>query len=145
MFFHWSLSESKSLQVSRTLLSILADLNNAVGWMVSTCQLISNFSSLLSNPLWIVLTSPITIGITVTFISLVILCSLARSKYIFFFSLYTYLLLLLLLLIIFTPFWVFHSRVSRWFLAGVWVTTSLLKSPGLFSVFWLFSVMLSFG
>ena len=36
MVFHWGLSDSKSPQVSRTLLSILAVLNNAVIWMVST-------------------------------------------------------------------------------------------------------------
>ena len=36
MVFHWSLSDRKSLQVSRTLLSILAVLNNVVVWMVST-------------------------------------------------------------------------------------------------------------
>ena len=35
MVSHWNLSGSKSSQVSRTLLSILADLNNAVVWMVS--------------------------------------------------------------------------------------------------------------
>ena len=29
---------------------------------------------------------------------------------------------------------VFHTSVSRWFLTGVWVAASLLKSPGLFSV-----------
>ena len=39
----------------------------------------------------------------------------------------------------------FHINVSRWFFTGVWVTASLLKSPGLFLVFWLFSTMLSFG
>ena len=38
----------------------------------------------------------------------------------------------------------FHINVSRWFLSGVWVTASLLKSPGLL-VFWPFSIMLSFG
>ena len=32
--FHWFLSDSEFPQVSRTLLSILADLNNAVVWMV---------------------------------------------------------------------------------------------------------------
>ena len=37
MVFHWRLSDSKSPQVSRTLLSILSVLNNAVVWMVSTC------------------------------------------------------------------------------------------------------------
>ena len=30
MFFHWSLSDNKSPQVSRTLLSILADITSAV-------------------------------------------------------------------------------------------------------------------
>ena len=43
MVLHWSLSNSKSPQVSRTLLSILADLNNAV--------VISKSSSLYINPL----------------------------------------------------------------------------------------------
>ena len=42
MVFHWSLGDSKSPWVSRTLLSILADLNNAVVWMVSTRLLISS-------------------------------------------------------------------------------------------------------
>ena len=36
MVFPWRLSDSKSPQVSRTLLSILAVLNSAVVWMVST-------------------------------------------------------------------------------------------------------------
>ena len=36
MVFHWRLSDSKSPQVSRTLLSILAVFNNVVVWMVST-------------------------------------------------------------------------------------------------------------
>ena len=45
MVFHWTLIDSKSLQISRTLLSILADLSNAVVWMVSARPLISNSSS----------------------------------------------------------------------------------------------------
>ena len=45
MVFHWSFRDSKSLQVSRTLLSILADLNNAVVWMVATCTVISKSST----------------------------------------------------------------------------------------------------
>ena len=48
-FLYWSLSENKYPQVSRTLLSILADLNNAVVWMVSTCPLTSKSSSPLTN------------------------------------------------------------------------------------------------
>ena len=31
---------------------------------------------------------------------------------------------------------VFHASLSRWFLTGVWVTESLLMSPGPSSVFW---------
>ena len=45
MVFFWSLSDCKSPQVSRTLLSILADLNNAVVWLLSTFPLISKSSS----------------------------------------------------------------------------------------------------
>ena len=44
--FYRSLRYSKSSQVSRTLLSILADLNNVVVWMVSILPLISTSSSL---------------------------------------------------------------------------------------------------
>ena len=44
MVFHWSLSNSKSPQVSGTLLSILAVLNNAVVWMVSTRPPVSKSS-----------------------------------------------------------------------------------------------------
>ena len=41
---HWILSDIKSLQVSGTLLSILADLNNAVVWMVSIIIIIIIYS-----------------------------------------------------------------------------------------------------
>ena len=67
--FHWSLSDSKSPQVSWTLLSILADLNNAVVWMVSPSPLISKSSSLFTKSLVTVPNPPITIGIIVTFSS----------------------------------------------------------------------------
>ena len=40
---------------------------------------------------------------------------------------------------------VFHISVSWWFYNGVWVTASLLKSPGLVSGFWPSSAMLLFG
>ena len=36
---------------------------------------------------------------------------------------------------------VFHISVSWGSSTGVWVTASLLKSPGLFSIFWPFSIM----
>ena len=70
MNFHWSLSDSKSPQVSRTLLGILAVLNNAVVWMVSTRPLTSKSSSPFSNHLVTVPNAPITIGIIVTCMSL---------------------------------------------------------------------------
>ena len=83
MVFHWSLSDSKSPQVSRTLLSILAVLNNVVVWMVSTCH---QFPSLFSNPLVTVPKASITIGIIVTCIfHSFFFNSLARSRYLSFF------------------------------------------------------------
>ena len=68
MIFHWSLCENLSPQVSRTLLSILTDFNNAVVWMVSTRPVISRTSSPCINFFVSVPRAPITIGITVTFI-----------------------------------------------------------------------------
>ena len=68
MVSHWSLNDSKSLQVSRTLLSILADLSNAVFWMVSIRPFISKSSSHCNNPLVTVTRAPITNNIIVTFV-----------------------------------------------------------------------------
>ena len=42
-------------------------------------------------------------------------------------------------------FGVFHISLSWWFFTGVWVTASLLKSPGLFPVLCPCSIMLSVG
>ena len=67
MVFHWSLSDNKSPKVSRTLLSILAGLNNAVVYIVSTRPLTSKSSSPFTNPLVTVSKAPIIIGIIVTF------------------------------------------------------------------------------
>ena len=65
--FYWSLSDSKSSQVSRTLLCIQTDLNNAIMWMVSTRPFISKTSRPCTNPLVTIPSVPITIGITITF------------------------------------------------------------------------------
>ena len=67
MVFHGSLSENKSPQVSRFLLGILAVLNNAVVWMVSSRLQTSKSSSPFNNYLVTVPKAPITIGIIVTF------------------------------------------------------------------------------
>ena len=85
MVLNWSLS--KSLQVSKTLLSILADLNNAVVWMFITCPLISKSFCPIINPSATVARAPITIGINVTFMFHGFFNSLGRSRYLSFFSL----------------------------------------------------------
>ena len=66
MVFHWSLSDSKSPQVSRTLLSILANLNIIV-WIGSTCPLISKSTILMTNPSVAVPRVPIKSGIIISF------------------------------------------------------------------------------
>ena len=150
MVFHWSLSDSKSPRVSRILLSILVVFNNAVVWMVSSRPPISKSSRPFNNPLVTVPKAPIIIGTFVIFMFHNFFNSQARSRYLSFFShsfslfcdqprlqirhYYNYLLLSS-----------FYISVSWWFFTGVWVTTSLLKSPGLVSGFWPFFAMLSFG
>ena len=86
MVFHWSLSDSKSPQVSRTRLRILAALSNVVSWIVSTRPPNTKSSMLFNNPLVIVPKAPITIGTIVTFMFYSFFNSLARSRYISFFS-----------------------------------------------------------
>ena len=66
MVSQWSLSDSKSHQVFRTLLSILAVLKNVVVCMVSTRPSTSKSSSPFNNPLVTVPNEPITIGIIST-------------------------------------------------------------------------------
>ena len=129
MVFHWSLSDSKSPQVSRTLLSILVILSNAVVWIVSTRPPTSKSSRPFINPLVIVPNAPIIIGTIVTFMFHSFFNSLARSRYLFFFSpsfrfilwsagtakstiLQILLLLLLLSLLLFYSQRVFHIGFS---------------------------------
>ena len=66
MDFHWSLSDSKSPKASRTLLSILSVLSNAVVWIVCTRPSTSKSSCPFNNPLVIVSKGPITTDIIVT-------------------------------------------------------------------------------
>ena len=67
MVFHWSLSDSKSPQVSRTFLSILFVLNNVLVWMVSTRLPTFKSSSPFNNVLETVQKAQITIGTIVNF------------------------------------------------------------------------------
>ena len=110
MIFHWSLSDSKSPQISRTFLSILLDPNNAVILIASTCTVISKSSSLFTNLLEIVPSMPNTIGITVTFMfhSFFVLLQglgICLSLFAFFF----FFLLLLLFLLVVVVVVVFYS------------------------------------
>ena len=86
MVFHWSLSDSKPPQVSRTHLRILAVLSNAVVWIVSTRPPTSEFSRPFNNPLVIVPKATITIGTIITFMFHSFFNYLARSRYLSFFS-----------------------------------------------------------
>ena len=55
------------------------------------------------------------------------------------------LIIIIIIIIIIYSFRVFHISASWWFFTGFWVTVSLLKFPGLFTIFWPSSIMLSFG
>ena len=65
--FYWSLSDSKSPLVSRTLLGILASLDNVIVWIVTTRTLISKSFNPIINPLLIVLIASISVAISITF------------------------------------------------------------------------------
>ena len=84
--FHWRLSDSKSPQVSRTFLSILAVFSHAVVWMVYTRPPTSKSSSPFNNPLVTVPKAPITFSIIFTFMFHSFFNSVARSRYLFLFS-----------------------------------------------------------
>ena len=85
--FHWSLSDSKSPQVFRTRLRTLPVLSIAIVWIVSTRPPTSKSSRPFNNPLVIVPKAPITIGTIVTSMFHTFFNSLARSRYLSFFSL----------------------------------------------------------
>ena len=88
MVFHWSLRDSKSPQVSRTRFRILAVISSAIVWIISTRPPTSKSSRPFNNPLVIVPKAPITIGTIVTFMFHSLFNSLARLRYLSFFSHY---------------------------------------------------------
>ena len=120
MVFLWSLSDSKSPQVSRTLLRILTVLNNAVVWMVSTRPPTSKSSSPFNSPLVAVQKALITIGIIVTFIFHDFFNSLSKVE----------------VLILLFSFFQFYSVVSRdskvdYFANSIFSFLSIIISSGL--------------
>ena len=149
MVFHRSLKDSKSPQVSRTLLSIMANRNNDVfGWFL----LVILFPSpLLLVPILLLSRVVITIGITVTFMfhsffqfsNKVLLLILLYAFFQFYsgqqtrqFSIIT----IIIIIIIYS--WEFFTSVlaDGLSLEFEW-QANLLKPPGLVSGFWLFSIM----
>ena len=66
MVSQWNMRDCKSPQISGTVLSILADLNNAAVWMVSPRTLICKSSCPYTNPITTVLSAPIPIADTVS-------------------------------------------------------------------------------
>ena len=93
--FHTSVSRwysiwawvTTSLLKSPGFFSVFWPILIAIVWTVSSRALISNTSSPCTSPFVAVLSAPITIGITVTFMFHSFFNSLARSRYLFFFSL----------------------------------------------------------
>ena len=97
LVFQWILSDSKS-QVSRTLLSILADINNVFFYGSDSTSYSKSFTP-SNNHMVTVPSAPIIFGIRVTFMLHSFFRSLARSRYLY----------ILILLIIFQ----FYPLVSR--------------------------------
>ena len=127
MVFHWSLSDSKSPQVSRTRLRILAVLSNTAVWIVSNRPPTSEFSRHFKNALVIVSKAPITTGTIVTFMFHSFFNSLARLRYLSFFQIYS---------VVrwdskldnFANSLCFVHYYKGWSLAGIWWSVSKLKS-----------------
>ena len=87
MVSHWCLSDDNSHQVSRSLLSMQADLYNAVVLMISTWRFIFKSSSPCTYHFRILPSSQIIIGINVILMFHRFFSSLARSWYLSFLSL----------------------------------------------------------
>ena len=123
-FYWWFLTGvwvTASLQKSSRLFSVFWPILIMLlsGW--SLLDLLFPSLPVLLPILWgIVPSAPTTNGITVTF--------MFHSYYYYHYYYYSGQL--------------FHTSVSWWSFTGVWVTASLLKYPGLFSVFWLILVIL---
>ena len=133
--FNLNLSDSKSLQFSKTVLIIRADLNNSLVSMVSILPLTSRYPSFFSKFLRTIPSSVVFIIFIFQFFQLSGKIQIFVYHFTYYYYHYCYYLLIR----------VFHISVSWWYFNGDWVTASLLKSPGLFSVFWPFSIMLLFG
>ena len=115
MAFYWSLSDSKSPQVSRTRLRILAVFSNAVVWIISTRPPTSKSTRPFNNPLVSVPNASITISTIVSFMFHSFFNSLARSRYLSYYNYYYYYYYYFTLCEFFTKFLltVFHWSLSN--------------------------------
>ena len=156
MSYQWLLSDNKSPQVFRTLLSILVYLNNGVVLMVSTSPLISMSSTPRINHLVTVSNAQITFSITVTFMfngfsvlqeglrtdpsfrfPSILHCGQQEKESRLFdrFSFFSFFFLLTITRSgRLASLRGFYTGVSRWFFTGVLVIVIFLGSPGFFSV-----------
>ena len=139
-FFSIVVADGFSLEFEwQQVSSSLAVLSNAVIWIVSTRPPTSKSSRPFNNPFVIVPKAPITIGTIVTFMFHSFFNSLARSRYLSFFSLSFRFILwsagTAKSTIYYNYMWSFHISFNWWFFNGIWVTASLLRSPELFPVF----------
>ena len=136
--FHTSASRCSStrvwnIQVSlnfRLLLSILDGLHNAVVWMVYTRPIIYRSTRFIINPLVTVPRASITISIAVTFIFLYFYSSLARCRYLSFFS-HSFSFTLWLAGTAKSTIWQFSSFC--WLSLGLFVWQRLSENPREFS------------
>ena len=87
--FLWGLIDSKSLQICWIILSILADHNNAVVWMVFICPLICESSSPFTKTLGIVRAHQLELVSSSPSWSIGF-SSLARSRYLFLYFAFFY-------------------------------------------------------
>ena len=87
LVFPWSLSDITSSQISKTRLSILVDVNNAVIWMFFSLPLPFDCSNPVSNRWGNVSSTPITLAMAITLMFHSFFNSLLRSKYFFMFLL----------------------------------------------------------
>ena len=87
---HWSLNYSKSPQIYRTLLRILADLSTAMIWAALTLVLVSSSHRFFFSFFGIILRALTMIGITVRFMFHIFFNSLAKSKHLSSFALSIY-------------------------------------------------------
>ena len=133
MVFDWCPCDSKSFHISKSLLSIPVDPNNALICLVSIRPLISMSSGPRTMHWWVYQKQRLQLVSPSLSYSIVFFWSFANSRYLSLFS-PSFSLTLWTARTAKTAIWqlVFQTIVSWWSFIGVWVTASSLWFPGLF-------------